>query len=292
MNTTSTERDAPVGSTRPTTGATEPIDDVSAAAAALRALAAADGGEVLAQQLSRLVMVIADEAVRTKRFRGDLLAALAVEPAADPAAEPPASGPLTRTQLQRMTKGELKKLIDRGGMDRDRTLRSRSTKGEMVELIVAFRESRTEVAPATPADSPAAPLMESAGAVASQAEVQPQPAPPAVSPTAPPAAGASSASEAETPDAALSLPPANPPKRRRRPSPLDPYAVAASDGVDRLRDQLQRFNIEELKDVIAEYGMNYDGRAMGWRDRSRFVDRIIEKANFGATQGNAFRSGR
>lgn len=270
MNTTSTERDAPVGSTRPTTGATgrtitdstgpttgatEPIDDVSAAAAALRALAAADGGEVLARQLSRLVMVIADEAVRTKRFRGDLLAALAVEPAADPAAEPPASGPLTRTQLQRMTKAELKKLIDRGGMDRDRTLRSRSTKGEMVELILAFQASQVETAVPTDAPSPDAPMEPTAAAT-------------------------------------VPLPPANPAKRRRQPSPLDPYATAASVGADGLRDQLMRLDIEQLKDVIAEYGMNYDGRAMSWRDHRRFVDRILEKTDFGATQGSAFRSGR
>ncbi|WOP19299.1 hypothetical protein [Raineyella sp. LH-20] len=303
MSTTSTGRDVPAGSTRPTTGATgrtitdstrptgatgrtitdstrptgatEPLDDVSAAAAALRALAAADGGEVLARQLSRLVMVIADEAVRTKRFRGDLLAALTVEPVSDPAvseltvSKPPASGPLTRTQLQRLTKADLKKLIDRGGMDRDRTLRSHSTKGEMVELILAFQMSpgegtRTE-------DTPGA---DPAGAESALA----------VDPVAPRDTAA-----AVTEDPGL---PANPPKRRRRPAPLDPYALAASEGVDGLRRRLRRLDIEALKDIIAEYGMNYDGRAMSWRDHHRFVERIVEKADFAATQGGAFRPRR
>lgn len=38
--------------------------------------------------------------------------------------------------------------------------------------------------------------------------------------------------------------------------------------------------------------MNHDNRAMGWKDHHRFVERIIEKADFGATQGKAFRSAR
>ncbi|WOQ17365.1 hypothetical protein [Raineyella sp. W15-4] len=227
-------------------------DDVSAAAAALQALRNTAGGEVLARQLSRLIVVIADEAARTKRFRGDLLAALAVEPEAE--AGP--TGPLTPRRLERLTKAELKKLIDRDGMDPDRRIKSRSTKAEMVDLVLAFQAAQAQAEPA--------PAEIVADDTASSEAV----------PTTPP------------------LPPANPPKRRRQPSPLDPYAVAASDGVDGLRDRLQRLDIEQLKDVVAEYGMNYDGRAMTWKDHHRFVERIVEKTDFGAAQGSAFRSGR
>lgn len=251
-------------------------DDVNAATTALNALADTEDGAVLAGQLSRLVLVIAGEAARTKRFRGDLLAALALEPEADPAA----AGPLTRARLQRLTKPDLRKLIDRDRMDPNRTIKSRSTKGEMIDLIISFGASSTEPMAPQPEDR--------------QPENRSQPAAAVDSLTASPTPEASPAAESEAggTDAPSAISPANPPRRRRRPSPLDPYAVAASDGVEGLREHLQPFDIEELKDVIAEYGMNHDGRAMSWKDRHRLVERILEKADFGATQGNAFRSGR
>lgn len=217
-------------------------DDVSAATAALRALAATDGGEVLAGQLSRLVAVIAHEAVRTKRFRTDLVSALVPGPAAgpaegrDPAGVDVAPG-ATRTELNRMTKPELQRLIEREGMDPGGKIRSRSTKGQMIDLVLAFRASTSD-APAP--DSPAT----------------------------------------------------EPPKRRRQPSPLDPYAVAASDGVEGLREQLQHLDVEQLKDIVAAYGMNNDRRAMGWTDHGRLVERILARTDFGATQGSAFRTAR
>lgn len=224
-----------------------PGTDVEAATAALRGLADTAGGEVLAGQLSRLVTVIANEALRTERFRSDLVAALVPEPASS---DGPAA-PVSKRKLEGMTKAQLKKLIDSNGMDPDRTLRSRTTKGEMIELILAFRRSESE--PVQSADEPAE---------------TPQ-------------------VDASAPDA---VPPAAPPKRRRRPSTLDPYSIAASDGVEGLRQRLKLLDVEQLKDVIAEYGMNSDGRAMSWNDHHRFVERIIEKVDFGTTQGSAFRT--
>lgn len=245
-------------------------DEVGAAAAALRALSSTDGGAVLARQLSRLIVVIADEAVRTKRFRGDLVAALAVD--AEPAApaSPSPAGPLTRSQVEHLNKAQLKTMIDREGMDPDRTIKSRSTKGEMVDLILAFQAAPKPATPATVA--PTSPMVQPA--VPARAADSPGPKEPDPAPATP------------------TTPPANPPKRRRHPSPLDPYAVAATEGVNGLRAQLQTLDIEQLKDIVAEYGMNYDGRAMSWKDHHRFVDRILEKTDFGATQGSAFRSGR
>ncbi len=232
---------------------TNGTDDITAASAALRALAATDGGEVLAGQLSRLVAVISNEAVRTRSFRSDLVAALVPEPATDEGL----AGPFSEGKLQRMTKAELQKLITAQGMDPDRTIKSRTTKGEMIALVLAFQGSGPQVE-----DVPVAGAIE-------------------------PVAEHTATTQVDAPEAA---PLANPPKRRRRPSPLDPYAVVADDGVEGLRQRLQPLDIEELKDIIAEYGMNHDGRAMSWKDHRRFVDRIIEKVDFGTTQGSAFRS--
>ncbi|SDB81477.1 hypothetical protein GA0111570_103288 [Raineyella antarctica] len=232
-------------------------DDLTAASVALRALAAADGGEVLAGQLSRLVAVIANEAVRTRRFRTDLLAALVPAPEGEAA-----GGTGSRPDLERMTKAQLQKLIDSNGMDPRQVIKTRTTKGEMVDLIVAFQQAAGRESTG-PADTPGAAPDEAAETVTKSA----------ASP-------------------AIDQPPANPQKRRRQPSLIDPYEVAARDGLDGLRAELQRLDVEQLKDVIAEYGMNYDGRAMGWKDHHRFVERVLEKTGFGTTQGDAFRSAR
>lgn len=262
---------------------TAPGDYVSAASAALRALAAAEGGQVLAGQLSRLVAVIANEAVRTKRFRTDLLAALVPEPAAAASslnsAEANAAPVATRSRLTRMTKPELQQLIDREGMDPDRTIKARTTKPRMIDLILAFRASSSEETAQARASATAPSGAPGADSLAVDS--------PAVDS---PASDAVFAASAESPDA--SLPRANPPKRRRQPSALNPYAVAASDGMQGLREQLQRLDIEQLKDIITEYGMNHDRRAMSWTDHGRFVDRIVEKTDFGATQGSALRTSR
>ena len=246
--------------------------DVNAAAEALRELGETEGGEQLAGQLSRLIVVIAHEAVRTKRFRIELLDALV--PAPDGAgALGTGSGAASRRQLEKLTKDQLKALIDREGMDPQGTIKARTTKGVMVDLIVAFQE--TTGAQAADAAEPAA---AAPAAAATKTVVE-----------------KNESSIAESPDAetqATDEPPTNPPKRRRQPSPIDPYAIATRDGVEGLSGELQRLDIEQLKDIITEYGMNYDGRAMGWKDHHRFVERVIEKADFGTTQGNAFRSER
>lgn len=262
---------------------TNPTDEVTAASAALRALAAADGGAVLAGQLARLVTVIADEAVRTKRFRTDLLAALAPERAAAAVADPDAgtdgsTSSDSRSRLNRMTKPELQRLIAQEGMDPHGTIKSRSTKGQMIDLILAFRTSSSEEVTQAPAPSAPAPSASAPDAPATDSDAPQSPA-----------SDATAAASAETPDA--SGPPANPPRRRRQPSVLNPYEVAASDGVQGLREQLQKLDVEQLKDIVAEYGMNNDRRAMGWTDPGRFVERIMEKTDFGATQGQAFRTG-
>lgn len=294
--------------TDPVTGtdAAGRADDVTAAASALRALAAEDGGEVLAGQLSRLVTLIATEAARTKRFRTDLLEALVPAPVDGVAGGP--EGAHTRSALQKLTIAKLRTLIDREGMDPDRTIRSRTTKGELIDLILAFEASRGEAAgkttgnaetagtpntaertdghraELTPTETGSASARQPAAQEAEPDTTQAQPDDTASEPVAAPQPVPENA-----PAATDDRPPANPPKRRRRPAPLDPYAVVNSDGADGLRHQLQRLNIEELKDIIAEYGMNYDGRAMSWHDHNRFVERIVEKADFGATQGKAFR---
>jgi hypothetical protein len=77
---------------------------------------------------------------------------------------------------------------------------------------------------------------------------------------------------------------------RRNPGIKDPFAVFAERGEAGLREQLATMNIEQLRDIIAEHGMDRDRLAMKWKDAQRVADRIVDRVAARATKGSAFRS--
>jgi hypothetical protein len=83
---------------------------------------------------------------------------------------------------------------------------------------------------------------------------------------------------------------ARPKKGRRAPGPWDPYTLYAEVGESGLRDRLSRLELEQLRDIIAEHGMNTDGLAMRWTRVDRVVGRIVERVVDRASKGDAFRS--
>ena len=83
----------------------------------------------------------------------------------------------------------------------------------------------------------------------------------------------------------------SPPKRpsnRRTPAVLDPVHFA-KQGDDVLRAELSKLDIEQLRDVVAEYGMDTGKLVMKWRDPNRIIDRIVEVAVSRSQKGSAFR---
>ncbi|MEV3901748.1 hypothetical protein AB0K11_05435 [Mycobacterium sp. NPDC050551] len=102
-------------------------------------------------------------------------------------------------------------------------------------------------------------------------------------------------------DALVSTPPAAPaadvtntaaPAKRskRRPSGLfDPFAVYRESGEDGLRSRLSELNPDQLKDIIAEHGMDHDRLAMRWKTPKKLIDRIVEKVTAAVAKGSAFR---
>jgi hypothetical protein len=76
---------------------------------------------------------------------------------------------------------------------------------------------------------------------------------------------------------------------RRTPALIDPVAMAQS-GPEALRNALQPLNLDQLLDIVAEYGMDPGKLVMKWKDRDRVVDRIVELSISRATKGDAFRS--
>ena len=78
-------------------------------------------------------------------------------------------------------------------------------------------------------------------------------------------------------------------KNRRPAAVLDPVVVVG-EGEDALRSQLSALSLDQLRDVVAEYGMDQGKLVMKWKDPVRIIDRIVEIAVARAQKGHAFRS--
>lgn len=78
------------------------------------------------------------------------------------------------------------------------------------------------------------------------------------------------------------------PSNRRAPALLDPVHLA-KQGDDVLRAELSKLDIEQLRDVVAEYGMDTGKIVLKWRDPNRIIDRVAEVAASRAQKGSAFR---
>ena len=76
---------------------------------------------------------------------------------------------------------------------------------------------------------------------------------------------------------------------RRSPAVLDPVS-SYREGEDALRSRLHDLSLEQLRDIIAEYGMDPDKLAMKWKSTDRLIERIVEVARGRATKGDAFRA--
>jgi hypothetical protein len=74
---------------------------------------------------------------------------------------------------------------------------------------------------------------------------------------------------------------------RRAPGVIDPFGVY-SDGEPALREALGRLDIEQLKDIIAEHGMDQAKLAMKWKSTDRLVDFIVTTVSTRARKGRAF----
>lgn len=85
--------------------------------------------------------------------------------------------------------------------------------------------------------------------------------------------------------------PSERPKRanRRTPAPFDPFAVYGETLEHGLRDRLAALSLEQLRDMVAEHGMDNDRLAMKWKDPQRVIDRIVDRVATRAAKGSAFR---
>lgn len=78
------------------------------------------------------------------------------------------------------------------------------------------------------------------------------------------------------------------PGNRRPPGPFDPYEVQGR-GASELRRQLETLDIEQLKNIVAEHGMDASKLAMKWKSSDRLIELIIDTVASRSRKGEAFR---
>ncbi|WP_199823153.1 hypothetical protein [Kitasatospora sp. MY 5-36] len=76
---------------------------------------------------------------------------------------------------------------------------------------------------------------------------------------------------------------------RRTRGIIDPFAVFAQSGEAGLRSHLGELDLDQLRDIVAEHGMDHDRLAMKWKDSHRVIDRIVERVEARTAKGSAFR---
>ena len=78
---------------------------------------------------------------------------------------------------------------------------------------------------------------------------------------------------------------------RRAPAILDPVQLARQ-GEPTLRARLGELNLEQLKDIVAGYGMDAGKLVLKWKTPERIIDRIVEVSLGRARKGEGFLSSR
>lgn len=77
--------------------------------------------------------------------------------------------------------------------------------------------------------------------------------------------------------------------RRRKLGIFDPMMVYR-ENPENLKSRLIRLNIEELKDIVAEQGMDRSKLAMKWKDKDRLIQLIVTTVETRVHKGDAFRA--
>lgn len=76
---------------------------------------------------------------------------------------------------------------------------------------------------------------------------------------------------------------------RRAAALVDPVSEI-EEGENQLRIRLAALNLEQLRDVVAEYRMDPNKLVMKWKDRERVIDHIVTTSINRGRKGDAFRA--
>lgn len=76
---------------------------------------------------------------------------------------------------------------------------------------------------------------------------------------------------------------------RRAPALIDPVELA-KENQQKLEAALSDLDLEQLRDIVADFGMDTDKLAMKWKNPEKVRERILEVAMARARKGDAFRA--
>jgi hypothetical protein len=79
-----------------------------------------------------------------------------------------------------------------------------------------------------------------------------------------------------------------PANKRRKPAVLDPISKIREHGELELKMDLSKLDLEQLKDIVSEYGMDAQKLVMKWKQPQKIIDKIIEVSLSRADKGKAF----
>lgn len=78
-------------------------------------------------------------------------------------------------------------------------------------------------------------------------------------------------------------------RNRRKLAAFDPFVVY-EEGEGPLRARLGELDVEALKDIVAEYGMDSANLVLKWKTRERIMTHIVSTVQSRSKKGDAFRT--
>jgi hypothetical protein len=88
----------------------------------------------------------------------------------------------------------------------------------------------------------------------------------------------------------VEMPPGMKRTGRRAPAKLDPFKVLADGNELDLVERLADLSLEDLRDVVAQFGMDPRRLVMKWKDPQRVREHIVTTTVKRSRKGDAFRS--
>lgn len=88
----------------------------------------------------------------------------------------------------------------------------------------------------------------------------------------------------------VEMPPGMKRTGRRAPARLDPFKVLADSSEPHLMARLADLSLEELRDIVAQFGMDPRRLVMKWRDAQRVREHIVATTAQRSRKGDAFRA--
>jgi hypothetical protein len=88
----------------------------------------------------------------------------------------------------------------------------------------------------------------------------------------------------------VQMPPGMKRTGRRVPAKIDPFKILTDSGEQALMAQLAELDLEELRDIVAQFGMDPRRLVMKWRDAHRVREHIVATTAQRSRKGDAFRA--